>query len=138
MSASYRMWVTVRCREEEVEAIKDALAEVEAWRFSMAPMLRAADGVLLDAVGDLVVGDDNRALERKAYELRCAAWCAAQRHLQVEVYHARMEPEDGCPEGEHDFERAVANGDARALCADCQGLLPFGIHDRLCTDCACK
>jgi hypothetical protein len=138
MSASYRMWLTVRCQEAEVASIKDALMEVAGWKFGVVPLLRAAEGMFLDAVGDLVIGDDNRALERKAYEVRCAVWYAAQRRVAVEVYHARMEPESGCPEGEHDFERAIANGDARALCANCQGWLPFGSHDRLCTGCASK
>jgi len=136
VSANYRVWLTVRCRADEVEAIQDSLSGEAAFRYNVTSQLHPADGVLLDAVGDLVVGDSNRAVEHTAYALRCAAWYGAQRRVKVDVYYARMEPESSCAEEDGDFERALRNGDVQVPCCRCQALQPFGSYERLCAACA--
>ena len=136
MSTTYQIWLTAHARAEEIEAIQDALTEEGAFRFGVTPKLHPKEGVLLDATGKIVKGDGQRAVERMAYELRCAVWLGAQRHVHVEVYYAVVEPNDSCSEAEGNFEKALANGVIQQPCCNCSKGLPFGSQERLCAICA--
>lgn len=135
MSTTYRVWLTVHAREDEVEVLKDALTEEAPFKYNVTLKLLPREGVLLDAEGDVIRGNGPRTVEHMAYELRCAVWCATQRRVRVDVQYAVMEPDNSAPEGEGDFDRAVREGHVLQTCRNCQQDLPFGSQERVCAAC---